>query len=170
MPTNAQQASRNFGTAQTILLFGFAVAYFFDRSSWIFAPGGLMGGLGVALSVAGLLLMLAAFLALRGVIQIAPEPKAGGHLVTSGVYSMLRHPIYTAILLVVIGLFLRKPTLLVAAAGILVIAFLLVKVRLEERLLLERYPDYAAYMSRSWGVIPGLGRGSSGGAATKRDV
>ncbi len=43
-----------------------------------------------------------------GVIQIAPEPRADGQLVTRGVYSRLRHPIYTAIVILVIGLFLGK--------------------------------------------------------------
>lgn len=97
-----------------------------------------------------------AFLSLRQVIQINPEPKAGGHLVTSGIYRILRHPIYTAIVMVLLGLWLREPTLVLAIVTAAVIVFLLVKTRYEERLLTARYPDYSQYRHRTLGVILGL--------------
>src|SRR5207249_2919216 len=64
----------------------------------------------------------------------------------------LRHPIYTAILLLAIGLFLRKPTATIAATGAAVVVFLMIKVRFEEQLLLARYPEYAGYRNRTWHV------------------
>ena len=42
-------------------------------------------------------------------------------------------------------------------AGTLAV-LLLAKARFEERLLLARYPEYAEYRRRTWGVIPGMGR------------
>ena len=83
-----------------------------------------------------------------------PEPKAGASLVTTGIYRWFRHPIYTGMLLAVVGLFLCKPTPRVAAVSAVVVGFLVVKVRFEEQLLLARYPDYAEYRKRSWGLIP----------------
>jgi protein-S-isoprenylcysteine O-methyltransferase Ste14 len=53
-------------------------------------------------------------------------------------------------------LFLRKPTVSLGVAAAIVIVFLLIKVRFEERLLLERYPDYADYQRRTWGLLPGI--------------
>jgi protein-S-isoprenylcysteine O-methyltransferase Ste14 len=61
--------------------------------------------------------MTFAFVSLRRVIQVAPEPKAGGHLVTSGVDRWLRHPIRTANVLIVVALLVRKPTLVARAIG-----------------------------------------------------
>ena len=55
----------------------------------------------------------------------------------------------TAILIIVAGLFLRKPTVPVAIAAAVVAAFLVVKVRFEEKLLLARYHEYAEYKSRT---------------------
>jgi len=153
--TESSRASQRYGLAQSLILCGFAAAYFADRGPWLFTST-VASTAGLVLSAIGLAIMAAAIIALRAVIQIAPEPKEGGHLVTRGIYGWLRHPIYTAILLVVIGLFLRKPTLLVAIASAVVIVFLFIKVRLEERLLLERYPDYAEYRLRTWGLVPGL--------------
>jgi protein-S-isoprenylcysteine O-methyltransferase Ste14 len=54
----------------------------------------------------------------------------------------------------VIGLFLRKPAAVIGVAGMVVIAFLIIKVQVEEKFLLLRYPDYAGYQHKSWGIIP----------------
>jgi protein-S-isoprenylcysteine O-methyltransferase Ste14 len=106
------------------------------------------------LCAAGIALLLVAIFRIGQSVQIAPEPKKTATLVTTGVYKYLRHPIYTAIIAVVIGLFLRRPTLPIAIAGLAVIVFLLVKVRFEETLLRARYSQYAEYMTTSWGILP----------------
>jgi protein-S-isoprenylcysteine O-methyltransferase Ste14 len=102
----------------------------------------------------GLVMMFSAFASIRDAVQIAPEPRPGCKLVTHGIYRTLRHPIYTSILIMVVGLFFRKPTPPVAIASAVVIAFLIVKSRFEEKLLLSRYPEYVAYKSRTWGIVP----------------
>lgn len=77
-----------------------------------------------------------------------------GVLRTHGIYACLRHPIYTGIIAVVIGLLLRQPTALVGAATLAVLVFLFVKVRFEERLLFGKYASYAEYRRRTWGLLP----------------
>jgi protein-S-isoprenylcysteine O-methyltransferase Ste14 len=149
--------SRTYGIAQTMLLVVYAGVFMLDPSRRLFAPG-IPGSVGLVLCAAGLVLMAGAFAVIRGVIQVAPEPRADGYLVTDGVYRRLRHPIYTAIVLLASGLFLRKPTAAVAIAGLVVIAFLVVKARFEEKLLMVRYPAYAEYKNRTWGVVPFIGR------------
>jgi protein-S-isoprenylcysteine O-methyltransferase Ste14 len=150
------QKSRKYGIAQTTILCAFAGVFMVDPSRRLFEPG-IPGTVGLVLCAAGLVLMSAAFAAIRGVVQIAPEPRADGHLVTGGIYRRLRHPIYTAILMLAVGLFLRKPTLPVAIGASVVIVFLIVKARFEERLLLIRYPGYAEYKTRTCGVVPFIG-------------
>jgi protein-S-isoprenylcysteine O-methyltransferase Ste14 len=150
---SSARKSGNYGIAQTVLLCVFAAAFMFAPGRPLFAPG-IPAVIGLVLCAAGLALMVAAFATIRGVIQIAPEPRAGGHLVTGGVYRRLRHPIYTAILILAVGLFLRKPTAAVAIAAIVVMVFLIVKSRFEEELLQVRYPEYAEYKTRTWGVVP----------------
>ena len=154
MPEERWEASRLYAIAQTVLLVLFAAAFVSDAGPLLLPPGGVPGAVGMVLSVAGLALLLAALPALGRAIQIAPRPRADAHLVTSGVYRFFRHPIYTAIVVLVVGLFLRKPTLPVAAAAAVVIAYLAVKVRFEERLLLARYPEYAEYRTKAWGLVP----------------
>jgi protein-S-isoprenylcysteine O-methyltransferase Ste14 len=141
--------------AQTVLLILFAAIVLLAPKDYLFASsaarfaGNILGG-------AGVLLIILAFVSLRGAIQIAPEPKHSAQLVESGVYKYLRHPIYTGMIFCVAGLFLRQPSIWVAIAAVLVVVFLFFKARFEEKLLLVAYPDYADYRRRTWGLFPGL--------------
>jgi protein-S-isoprenylcysteine O-methyltransferase Ste14 len=84
--TEESQSSKQFGLAQSMILCIFAAAYFADRGPWLFTSA-VASAAGLAFSAIGLAIMLAAIIALRAVIQVAPEPKAGGHLVTRGIYA-----------------------------------------------------------------------------------
>jgi protein-S-isoprenylcysteine O-methyltransferase Ste14 len=78
-------------------------------------------------------------------------------LSTSGPYRIVRHPIYSGLLL----LFLGTAVILGEARGYIafVIAFLtwFFKSRTEDRLLAERFgPDFTAYRRRTKALIPGI--------------
>ncbi len=157
MPQDVHRASKRYGTAQTVLLALFAAVFLLDPRPPLFESA-TARAVGLALCSIGILLLFSALLTIRRAVQVEPSPRHDAQLVTRGVYGYLRHPIYTSILALVPGLFLRKPTLGVAAGGVAVVVFLLIKVRFEEALLLSRYPGYAAYRRRTWGVVPGFGR------------
>ncbi len=152
----ASSASRIYGTLQTILICAFAAVVFFAKSAPLFSNLAVTM-VGRALCAAGLAFGAAAFISLRNVIQIDPEPRRNGHLVTSGIYRRFRHPIYTAIVVVVVGLFLCRPTLWIAIAALVIIAFLIAKARFEEQLLEARYPAYAEYRQHTlWTILAAL--------------
>ncbi len=81
--------------------------------------------------------------------------KEDHELVTSGPYAAIRHPIYTALILLFLGL-----ALFIASAGAwiglaLVILSCWVKLRQEEALMLRQFPDsYPAYMARTRRLVP----------------
>ena len=156
MSSDPHVRSLLYGRVQTALLVLFGAACLWGGAPWAFVPGPVTLLVGGVLCGAGVALVLIGVVTLRRVIQIAPEPRPDGALVTSGVYRWFRHPIYTGIVLVVGGLVLRRPTVIAVGAGLVVIVFLVIKVRFEERLLAERYPEYADYRRRAWGVLPGL--------------
>ncbi|PNY80642.1 isoprenylcysteine carboxylmethyltransferase family protein [Deinococcus koreensis] len=110
-------------------------------------------------SVLGLALMLAGgALGLRGGRNLTPlpEPLPGGHLVTGGAYSVVRHPIYAALLLAAVGWGVYRGSGVAlgwtAALGVL----FHFKADHEEAALLGRFPEYAAYRARVRRFIPGL--------------
>lgn len=153
MTTSSKSASAAYALVQSALFILFAVAVIFGPGPVLFGPG-VAFLVGNSLCAAGLVLMLLGVVALREVIQVAPEPREGGRLVTSGLYRRFRHPIYTGIVTVAVGMFLRRPTALVAVAAAVTIGFLVIKTRFEESLLQQRYPEYAEYRKRAVGVIP----------------
>lgn len=88
--------------------------------------------------------------------SVLPEPTSDGALITSGIYRTIRHPMYLAVLLCGLAACLAygsawKWSLLALLAGVLAI-----KIRREERLLLARFADYAAYRRRTKAIIPYL--------------
>lgn len=83
--------------------------------------------------------------------------KADHELVTSGPYATIRHPIYTAILLLFLGLALSiaTPGALLGIACIFWSCW--VKLKQEEALMLGQFPEsYPAYMARTHRLVPHL--------------
>lgn len=82
--------------------------------------------------------------------------KAGHHVVDTGPYALVRHPIYTGILAAAVAKALLAASILaLAGLGVLTLAFWL-KARVEERFLAEALgrDEYAAYARRVRRLIP----------------
>jgi protein-S-isoprenylcysteine O-methyltransferase Ste14 len=80
--------------------------------------------------------------------------KTDTELVTSGPYSLVRHPIYSGILLMMIGTAIgMMPIWLIIAP--LAATYMIINARAEERYMTERFPgDYPAYRARTKMLIP----------------
>lgn len=103
---------------------------------------------GGALLVAGLVQLGAAFLALGDATTPYPEPLEGAALVERGIYRLVRHPMYGAVIVLTVGWSLA----LGSAAGLVVwasvVVFFVFKADHEERRLEATYPGYASYRAR----------------------
>lgn len=87
-------------------------------------------------------------------------------LVTGGIYRHVRHPLYGTTIAMLAGLALCYANPLVLGlnfAGF--VPFMILRVRQEERFLVERFPDYAAYRLRTGMFLPRMlaGKGDSHG-------
>lgn len=115
----------------------------------------------VGLSIGSATFLYAAWAGLSGVSRLGgnrtarPAPRADGTLVTTGIYAMIRHPLNAAMMAMGVGwaCFWSSGAAL-GIAGIFIL-FLHFKSRLEERLLAERFSDYARYASRVPRYVPG---------------
>ncbi len=90
----------------------------------------------------------------RAVVHIQEDH----HVVRSGPYRVLRHPSYTGLLVAVLGVSLLYGNWLSVLVFVaLVIAGVLNRIRVEERVLLDGLgEDYAVYMRETNRLIPGV--------------
>ncbi len=91
---------------------------------------------------------------LRGSLTPFPKPVAGAPLVETGAYRLIRHPIYSGLVLAAVGwgLVTASPVA-IAAAGLLFLLFA-AKAQREEAWLCAVHPEYRAYQRRTKRLIP----------------
>lgn len=122
---------------------------------------------GVALMLAGAAVLTAAVVAYRKTmgtlrVKVAPDPAEHGELITRGIYSKIRHPFYAATPLMLTGamLVLQRPWCVIVI--ICTIPLLYWKSSYEEQLLVQRFPEYPVYRSRTGRFFPRLAKKNSG--------
>jgi protein-S-isoprenylcysteine O-methyltransferase Ste14 len=99
---------------------------------------------GLAALVVGLALAVGALIQLRGVENI-------DHLVTTGFFGVVRHPMYLGFILWILGWAVFQGSVVGLALGLVGIANILFWRHLEERHLEARYGDaYRAYRAVTW--------------------
>ena len=91
-----------------------------------------------------------------GNFNIRPTPRPGGKLITTGPYRLIRHPMYSAVLLGAAALALTAAPLPGWLAWAALLLVLLRKATVEERWMAERHPDYVAYRAQTRRLVPGL--------------
>lgn len=133
---------------------GFILAWL-EPSPFLFIPN-------IAIKfIAGFLTILGSIPVIIGHLEIGLPthmPSVKDKLVRHGLYAYVRHPIYTGMLLVVIGLALLHPTSIFLLACIICFIWFSIQARLEEIDLIQRMPDYREYMKQVPRFIPCIRR------------
>lgn len=115
---------------------------------------GLPGLLGVLACAAGGTIVALATGSLGRRLRAHPAPPEDAVLRTDGVYGVVRHPIYLGLLVVASGLAMIARTRRAAGVVLALADVFDAKARIEERLLMARFPEYAAYASTVPRILP----------------
>ena len=92
--------------------------------------------------------------ALGQYLTVFPKPLDDGKLITSGVYALVRHPLYTSVILCSLGWCLCWQSLPALGVWCVLVVFLDAKARFEEAMLMARFPEYQDYAARVKRLIP----------------
>ena len=104
--------------------------------------------LGWVIAIAGFVVAVAATFTLGRNLTPYPKPLDEGELIERGLYRVVRHPIYTGVVLIMIGFGLARGDLLALGLASLTLPFFYAKTSHEEDRLLESYPSYPEYQQR----------------------
>ncbi|MEK6648982.1 MAG: isoprenylcysteine carboxylmethyltransferase family protein [Actinomycetota bacterium] len=102
----------------------------------------------------GILGVLASAASLRRSLTAVPLPKTKGKLSTNGLYRFVRHPMYTSVLLLVLGIALLSGNLVKYVLALSLVMLFYFKSVYEEKYLVEKYSDYKAYAEKIPRFIP----------------
>jgi protein-S-isoprenylcysteine O-methyltransferase Ste14 len=145
-------ASVLVGVAPVLALVGW-----FGAIGWLDA--GPLRVLGLALALLGILGTFVAQLEMGRSWRIGVDPSERTELVTSGLFALVRNPIFTTMALTAVGVLLAAPTGPGLAGLVLTLLTLQVQVRGVEEPYLRRThgPAYADYESRVGRFLPAVG-------------
>ncbi|MCX6432972.1 MAG: isoprenylcysteine carboxylmethyltransferase family protein [Actinobacteria bacterium] len=127
------------------------------------SPSLLSLAIGVPIAAAGAVLGLFAGRRLGRALTPTPVPLSGAGLRTDGAYRYVRHPIYSAVLLMVLGYVIAIGSLASVAWTVAILVFFMVKSRWEDRLLHAEYRAQWQDWARGTGrLVPRIGRVDDG--------
>jgi protein-S-isoprenylcysteine O-methyltransferase Ste14 len=125
-----------------------------DLPAWPFSFAVLWRIAGGLLMVVGGILFAAGVFRLGPGLTPLPYPRDGAHLVETGAFALVRHPMYAGGLILALGWALFVRGLLTMGYVIILFLFLDRKAAREECWLAEKHPTYGDYRKRVRKLIP----------------
>ena len=101
-----------------------------------------------------LIIIIASIIMLKAVKDLGsnlspfPKPLANGNLITSGIYSFIRHPMYYSLILISFGVFLIKLSFYYLFLTISLALVIKLKIILEEQYLKNKFKNYLLYKDK----------------------
>lgn len=144
---------------QGALLIGFVlvpvyrpVAGNIGLSGWFYLRLGITVVLGLAASI----LVIKGLLDLGRNLTPLPYPRQDGQLVRSGVYGIVRHPLYSGLILAAFSWVIFQLSLSHLMVAIILFIFFDTKANREEAWLSQKYSEYSDYQQQVKKLIPWL--------------
>ena len=158
---------RLFYTLLSLVVWGIISWWFIYRHEYhyLFSPSIRLTYAGYILACAGILIVLWSiikygFMEFSGLNTFSKNPNAGEakhELNITGMNALVRHPIYTGILLALTGLFLCLPTQMTVTGIVVSLVYLEIGIWLEEKKLEDEFgASYQQYKMNVKKVIPWL--------------
>lgn len=126
------------------------LGYILFANSWLSGQPVLAG-----VQVSGILLGIWAIVVMsRSKLNVTPDPRKGAILIQNGPYRLIRHPMYTSLMLALFPILYTNHGIVNLMVFTVLFVNLLLKLNYEERLLLARFESYRQMVSTTWRLIP----------------
>ena len=138
---------------QAILL----IALFFGPKDVFGLPDKLnqtLWWIGQILFYSGIVIAIWAAILLGPNLTPLPKPKPSGQLIQTGLYKLVRHPIYFGVILVSLGWAGIEQTIYTLVLAWILLIFFDLKSRQEERWLTHKFSEYVVYKQNTKKLIP----------------
>lgn len=134
---------------------GFLLPFFAGRKLGLIPLSEKLHYLGVIIFLSGYAIRVIATKKLKKQFSFLVTIQENHQLITSGIYSMIRHPVYLGTILAVAGMFLVFPTWYGLIFVLLYTSLLAHRISLEEKLLLKTFGSvFEEYSTKSFRLIP----------------
>ncbi len=142
---------------QGILLIGFVFlpvypSIKFTASDWFY----INSSIAIVIGLIGIIFLGKGLLDLGNNITPLPYPKADGKLIQTGVYGVVRHPLYSGLIFTTLAWSIWQLSLSHLLVTIIIFSVLNAKSSREEIWLTEKFPEYLEYQQKVKKFIPGL--------------
>lgn len=131
-----------------------AFAFDFEVLSIIFPE--VLFWIGLLFFISGAFITVVAVLHINIHLSPFPSPLPGAKLVETGIYKLVRHPIYTGLILAFYGYAVITDSGYRLLIATLLFVLFYIKSLYEEKRLIEKFPNYTEYKKRSGRFFPGL--------------
>lgn len=112
--------------------------------------------IGVTLILIGALLFTFILISFGQFMTPNPVPRDNSSLKTTGIYGLIRHPMYFTVLVLLLGVILYFQAFYTLVLLLTAFVFLVYKITKEEEYLIKKFPEYTEYRRRTKRIIPFL--------------
>lgn len=133
------------------LFFG---AYILNIRFWEFQIPSYLETAFLVLACFGIGIVLLSFIQLNTSLSPFPTPRKGSQLVNTGLYKLVRHPIYTGIFLTLFGYGTYSASAYRIIISLILLVIFCFKSNYEEERLVEIFPDYREYQKSTGRFLP----------------
>lgn len=123
---------------------------YYPRNSWI------VTSMGLVIAITGTIIRAVGITTLGKYFSAHIEIWDNQRIVEEGIYKYIRHPAYSGNVMQTIGFPLILNAYFSITISIIVIALFVYRIVLEEKVLIEAFPQYREYMKRTKRIIPGI--------------
>ena len=141
-----------FVTIQLLLF----IVYLFPINIKNFQINDVLKYTSLLLSIAGFVIIFIAFIQLDKNLTPFPTPKDNGSLIQTGLYKLVRHPIYSGIIITTIFFGFYQQSFWKISIGISLWILFYFKSKYEEKLLSNQFNDYQKYKESTKRFFPFL--------------